>query len=430
MPSPGNSVRVAIERALRVLTLFLLAFAAWSATRPPVEQEWETSGRTELAEALQRWTAAAPQRAHLTFETAPSGEERDWLRALRYSGTPVTWDGDDIPPLGLEVAPVANPRGGSILWIAAPAGTRLPVADAVAPIDTVVATNGGARVFAPITTGALTAMVGAHRVDATARDTVLPRRVLVVGRATWESKFVISALEETGWPIDARLSVAPGIEVTQGTSRLPDTARHAAAIILDPPSASTAAAVARYVRGGGGAILAGGSASGASLAEIAAGRTGARIRASSIAFADDTPRRALGFLAIAPRTDAIVLEERDGRVAAAARRVDAGRVVQVGYDETWRWRLAGGAQALDAHRMWWSALVSSVAYRATVPLTGGGREDDAPLAHLVDALGPPTRAPSLGSTGAAWSPSPALLFAIMSALLLAELGSRRLRGAP
>jgi hypothetical protein len=80
--------------------------------------------------------------------------------------------------------------------------------------------------------------------------------------------------------------------------------------------------------------------------------------------------------------------------------------------------------------MWWSALVSSVAYRATVPLTDGRREDGAPLAHLVDALGPSTQAPSLGSTGAAWSPSPALLFAIMSALLLAELASRRLRGAP
>jgi hypothetical protein len=430
MPSPGNSVRIAIERALRVLTLFVLAFGAWSATLPPAPQEWERSGSTELADALQRWTAAAPGRAHLSLVAAPNGEERDWLRALRYSGTPLTWDGDDIPSVALEVAPVASPRGGMMLWIAAPSGAHVAVADAVAPIDTVVASTGGATVFAPIATGALTATVGGQGANATAGDTVLPRRVLVLGRATWESKFVISALEEAGWPVDARLSVAPGVEVTQGASRSPDTAGHAAVVVLDAPSANTASDIARYVRDGGGGIMSSASAGRASLAEIAAGRSGARIRASSIAFADDTPRRALGFLAIAPRTDAIVLEERDGRVAAAARRVEAGRVIQLGYDETWRWRLAGGPQALDAHRSWWSGLVSSVAYRATMPLPRIRGEDGAPLAHLVDALGRSSPAPRLRPTGARWSASPALLFAIVSVLLVAELASRRLRGAP
>ena len=82
-----------------------------------------------------------------------------------------------------------------------------------------------------------------------------------------------AALEEAGWAVDARLSVAPGIEVTQGGSRWPDTARHVAVVVLDPPSASIAAAVARYARSGGGAILSGASANGAPLIEIAVATT-------------------------------------------------------------------------------------------------------------------------------------------------------------
>ena len=38
----------------------------------------------------------------------------------------------------------------------------------------------------------------------------------------------------------------------------------------------------------------------------------------------------------------------------AARRAGAGRVVQLGYDETWRWRLAGSGDAPTAHRDYWS----------------------------------------------------------------------------
>ena len=257
----------------------------------------------------------------------------------------------------------------------------------------------------------------------------MPRRVLVLARATWEAKFVIAALEEAGWAVDARLSVAPGVDVTQGAARLPDTARHAAVVVLDTPSPSTASAVARYVRMGGGAVLQSSVARTGALADIAAGGVRARVRQSTATFADDSPRRGLGFLEIAPRADAIVLEEREGRVAAAARRVEAGRVVQLGYDESWRWRLAGGALAVDAHRTWWSAIVSSVAYRAAMPLSRATIDDDAPLARLVDALGP-SSVEARATTRAPWSPPAALLFAFATGLLLVELASRRLRGAP
>ena len=430
MPSPDNRPRVALERGLRVLSLLTLAVAIWIAVRPPVQRVPETAASAALDEALSRWTVAPPPRIHLALNAAPSRETRDWLRAIRRGGTPVSWAGDDIPAFALEVAPFADPRGGTILWIAAPTGARVAVHDAIAAIDTVIATAGGARILAPMTMGSLTATIGEHRTRARAPDTLMPRRVLILGRASWEAKFVIAALEEVGWGVDARLTVAPGVEVTQGQTRVPDTSRHAAVIVLEAPSASTASTVARYVRAGGGALLSGAGAQASGLGDIGVGRVGARVRASSIAFTDDAPHQALAFLAVAPRADAIVLDERAGRVAAAARRLEMGRVVQLGYDETWRWRLAGGAGAVAAHRDWWSALVSSVAHRAAVPLAREEGDDDAPLARLVDALGPSTADTAEMSTRARWSPSAALLFALISAFLLAELASRRLRGAP
>lgn len=430
MPSRDNRARKAIERGLRAFSLVTLAVAVWIALRPPTERAPQTAAITDLDDALARWTIAPPRRIQLALAVAPPREARDWLRAIRRAGTPVTWTGDDVPALALEVAPVADPRGGATLWIAAPAGARVAVSDALAPIDTVVAIAGGARVSAPIATGTLRATIGDHHATTRMRDTLMSRRVLLLGRATWEAKFVIAALEEAGWGVDARLSVAPGVEVTQGLARSPDTARHAAVIVLDAPGASTAPAVARYVRAGGGAILSGGSANASAVGDIAVGRVGARVRASSVAFADDAPRRALGFLAIAPRSDGIVLEERDERVSVAARRVEAGRVLQIGYDETWPWRLAGGAGAVDAHRRWWSGLVSSVAHRAAVALSQEAAEDDAPLARLVDALGPSTAATAEPMTARQWLPSPALLFVLLCAFLLAELASRRLRGVP
>jgi hypothetical protein len=388
-----------------------------------------TGSSQGLATSLAEWTASAPPAAHIAFDVAPTGRDRDWLRALGRAGSSITWSGDSIPSLAVESAPIAGPRGGWTISVAAPAGARVAIDDAIAPIDTVETTAGGAHVVAPIGAGYLAATVGGHTAVARPRDTLLPRRVLVLGRASWEAKFVISALEETGWAVDARVSVAPGVDVTQGTSRLPDTARHAAVIVLSPLSAAAASAVARYARGGGGVILSGAAASGA-LGDIAAGRVGQRVRASSVAFADQAPRQALGFVSLAPRADAIVLEQRDGRVAAAARRVEQGRVVQVGYDESWRWRLAGGGQAVEAHRTWWSAIVSSVAYRAAVPLVREYPDEDAPRARLVEALGPP-RSPSPAALAASgWRPSPWLLFVLMTALLVAELASRRLRGAP
>ena len=412
-----------------MLMLIVLSFAAWNAARPRPERDSERPRSATLGESLAQWTDAPPRDVHVSLDVAPTPGERDWLRSLRRTGTTVTWQGEAIPALALEAMPAVAPRRGINLSIAAPVGARVAIRDDIGTIDSVVARVGGATVLAPIVVGPLRASIGSHRAVATPQDSLLRRRVLVLGHVGWEAKFVITALEEAGWSVEARLALAPGHVVEQGTPRPPDTARYSAVVVLDAPSPAAAGAITRYVRAGGGAVLAGAAGSARSLAALAPGRVGARVRPSRIAFADDAPRRALAFSAIVPRSDAVVLDERDGRVAAAARRVDAGRVTQIGYDETWRWRLAGTAQAPDAHRAWWSAVVASVAYRAAVPTSQGQGIDNAPLARLVDALGAPaaSRAPAPRSR---FNPSPNLLFALVSLLLLAELASRRLRGAP
>jgi hypothetical protein len=259
------------------------------------------------------------------------------------------------------------------------------------------------------------------------------RTVVVLGRAGWEAKFVAAALEERGWRVTVRMQVAPGIAVGSASPAL-DTARVGAAIALDSTAASEAAAIARYVRAGGGLVLGAEAARLPAFAALTAGRAGATVRTAA-SYAAAVAPVTQQTLAIAPlnaiRPDAVVLERRDADVVLAARRVDAGRVVQLGYDETWRWRLAGGDESPEAHRRWWSELVGSVAY---APSADGAApalaNEPAPRAALVAALGEASAAPTGASASPPFDPSRSLLVYIGVALLLcAEWASRRLRGA-
>src|SRR5688572_10930372 len=101
MRSRVDAVRVTVERVLRVLTLVVLSLAAWNAARPGPERGSESATSADLGESLARWTAASPRDVHVSLETAPNPGERDWLRALRRAGTPVTWQGESIPALAL-----------------------------------------------------------------------------------------------------------------------------------------------------------------------------------------------------------------------------------------------------------------------------------------------------------------------------------------
>jgi hypothetical protein len=424
-------LRRALELAARLCALALLAWIIVRSVAPLDSAEvHERTNSRALESALAAWTLAPePTSVHVTAAVAPAAREREWLRALARAGVRVSWSSDSIPATAIEVAARSDPAGGVRAYLAAPVGTRAILSDAVGLIDTIAIAPGANALSLPVTAGALDLLVREQHARAAAPDSVLPRQIVVLGRAGWEGKFIMAALEERGWKVSSRLRVGPNVFVTQGAPLALDTAHTSAVIALDSSAASYAGAIVAFERSGGGVVLAGDAPLAASLRALAPGRAGTRVGAASLSFASDTPRRALGFFPIvALASDAVPLESRDGRVIAAARRVGAGRVVQLGYDETWRWRLAGAGDAPAAHRGYWATVVSAAAYRATKAASSAEPVGDAaPLASLYADLGAPStpRAAALSITpGLRW-----WMFALLALLLLAEWTSRRLRGA-
>ena len=154
--------------------------------------------------------------------------------------------------------------------------------------------------------------------------------------------------------------------------------------------------------------------------------------------AGDEPRHGLDLVPIVTlATGSVPLESRDGRVAVAARRIGAGRVIQVGYDNTWLWRMAGDDESPAAHRRWWSGLLSGlVPQRAPISRVVATAEHDtldaAPVAALARDLG----LPAVGRSAITANASPSLLAALdlrwlLSVTLLSLVASwilRRWRG--
>jgi hypothetical protein len=323
------------------------------------------------------------------------------------------------------------------LAVAAPANAPLAARDALGALDSVRADAGGARFALPSAgTGLQVRTAGATaRLDAPA-----PARlgaVLLLARAGWEGKFAVAALEEAGWRVRARFALGPGIVVDQdgATAGAPalDTATLAAVVALDSSAAALAVPIAAYVRRGGGLVLAGEAARVPALATLAGASLDEPVRDG------DATVRALA----RPRADAVPLAWRPlaGRRAlvAVARRVGAGRVVQLAEEESWRRRLAGADP--DAHRAWWSRAVAGAAYapsaRVTVssasPLDPPAREP-APLVATVASLGAPSADDARADGERPAAPGPRRLpdAALVSGALLAllaEVASRRLRGA-
>ena len=439
MRSPG-SVRRWVERALRLTSLALLALMLWASLRPPraASGARRADGAT-LASALERWTAdPAADSLAIALDTVPAAAARDWLVALRRGGAVVRWRTGSIPASAVAVERPSEPGGGARVLFAAPAGRTVAVSDAAGVVDSVrtLREGGSLRVAALVPPARATA--GRQAARAPEPDSLAARRVLVLGTAGWEAKFAIAALEERGWAVDARLRVAPAVEVSQGTSASLDTARYAAVVALDTAAAPWAVRIARFVGSGGGLVLAGTAGRVQGLRALAPATVGVRVRPAVESFAGDAPRRALALWPLESLTrDAVPLEGRDGRLAAAARRAGAGRVVQNGDDESWRWRMEGGDDGAEGHRAWWSAVVGSAAYRSAVRVRDDERGVEergagAPLAALVADLGP--AASTLPEEPRAPGDSPTALrgwmLVALFATLLAEWTSRRLRGAP
>ena len=273
-------------------------------------------------------------------------------------------------------------------------------------------------------------MTASCAATAALRDSLVLRRLLVLGTAGWETKFTIAALEERGWQVDARVHVAPGVDVVQGRDLMPDTARHAAVIALDGSAARAATAIVNYVRAGGGLVVAGGAADIAAFAALLPGRPGPAVAGRPFAATDTAPRASLAGRSITRLADgAVPIERRGEQVVVAARRIGAGRVVQVGYDDSWRWRLAGEDEPVVAHRAWWARVVAAAAYAPAIALPVAATVP-APYASLVSALGAPSGSVVAGQVddlaGIPWS---AILFGAALVALLAEWAMRRIRGA-
>ncbi len=431
MPLRADATRQTIERVLRVAALGLVAFGLWRSLQPADSRTAIRIDSADLTAALPSLMLTSPRAIHVNFGTSPRPVDRDALLALSHAGTQVTWSSTSLQPLALASERLREPGGAVRITVAAVAPVEL--ADEMAIIDSVVPAKNGSTVIAAEPLDTLRATEG--RTVATVESGVAPllHPVLVLGRASFEAKFIMAALEERGWVVDARLTVAPGANVTQGKLTALDTGHFSAVVALDTSLGVAGPQLARYVASGGGLVLLGDAASAAVVRALAPAHVGARTQGTTRDIPAKTPLDGLPLQALETlRTDAVRLGARAGKVTLAARREGAGRVLQVGYNETWRWRMQGGDDAVAAHRAWWSRLVASVAYAAERPSavgtstsSDGTSAEGAPLARLYDAFGP-AAAPSTVSTSSGGLP--AWLLPLICMVLIAEWVSRRLRG--
>jgi hypothetical protein len=435
MPSLADAtvrrrLRVALEHTAHVLALAIVAWLLFQSLRGSPGGAAGAADIRSLPAELARWsTVAVPERVHVRIDSAISPAQRDWLAALGAAGARVSWEGDGVMPVAAVAEPVADPGGGTRIWAAAPAGTTVTLDDAYGVLDSMKAGPGGARFLAQSAPREVRVRAGALVARGAVRDSLTFGRLLVLGAVGWESKFVVAALEERGWEVDARLALSPKGDVVQGGALALDTARYSAVIVLDSSSLVSASRIAPYVRSGGGLVLTAPASVAPALASLRAGTAARGLLPAVEPFDPEAaePRRALALAPIALRADALMLQQRDSAVAVAARRVGQGRVIMIGYADTWRWRMGGDEDAVEEHRSWWAGLVAGVAHVNRAPLPGGAVVDEAPLARLVDRLGPASPAPAKATTR--HTIPPALLFGVLAAALLLEWLSRRLRGA-
>ncbi|HJQ54313.1 MAG TPA: hypothetical protein VJ825_10770, partial [Gemmatimonadaceae bacterium] len=247
-------VRRRLEYVLRAIVLAALVGLLWLSLRPPVGAAGTSiAARGVTAGELAIWSRApiAPRRIDLRLDSVPSRVERAWLAALAAAGSQVGWSGD-LPPVMAEVEPIARPGGGMRVGVAAPTGTSVAISDDIGAIDTVQIRNAGATVTLAGGSDSIVVRANGSVASALLRDSLVLRKVLVIGAAGWETKFAAAALEEEGWKVDVLARVAPAAEVTTGTVAPIDTSRYSAVIALDATAAPYAARLSQYVRSGGG----------------------------------------------------------------------------------------------------------------------------------------------------------------------------------
>lgn len=431
-----HRLRLLFERTTRAAALALIVLLVGHAIHSLRERPSLRADGGAVEEALARWsTSESPRRIHAALDSIPEPHVRDWIAAFPGAGTEASWNGGTPAPSAVSVEPVADPQKPAKVWVATQPGARVGLRDELGALDSTTARGFGTVFVLPRLEGRVQARIDGDGLATTdLQDSVSIRSALVVAMAGWEGKFIAAALEERGWQVDARFAVAPSGDVEQGAAQVRlDTARYSFVVAVDSVIRRYADQLPRYVRRqGGGLIVVGEASSAPELAPLLPARWGIPSRPTDFRpeTADD-PRRsfALGDL-YNLKDGAMALETRDDDVAVAGWRVGDGRVIQIGYVGTWRWRMAGPAEdAVEAHRLWWSALASGVAYAPRFDRRIPGQVEPTPLASLVDGIGAPAPR-ELELAGILDDPRLLpLLFGVLMGLLMLEWASRRLRGA-
>ena len=418
--------RRAAEWVLRAALIVALAIALWMSMRPSrtlkMSRSTSTSALTRDLDAIV--ADASVSRVDMSLDAMPSVAERELLVALRRSGVAVRWHGTPRM-MAIEGIRVREPDDRARILVAGAGSAPVALVDSAGLLDTVTA-KAGVTVDAASIVGAVRAEQGRFAARTHVAEGAPRRAVLVLGRADWETRFVMSALTEAGWQVRARIPMAPGVAVRDDALLPVDTARYDAVVALDESAADMATILVQFVAMGGGAVVGGRALAIEPLRALVPAHAGDRLP-GRILLADDSVRpRDLPLRPLsAMRADGVMLERQQAGGALAARRAGMGRVLAVGYDESWRWRMLGGESGLAAHRRWWSGAVGSVAPERSSASPAGG--DAAPLASLVSALGGPSDAASLADEPRR-NALPLILLMLIAVCLLAETASRRFRG--
>jgi hypothetical protein len=426
MRSPGSRRTGAeqVARAASLLAMIALAWRLWSGVLAPGGVV--TASTSALDSALVRWSVVAPSRVELEASVMPGPQQRDWLVALRRTGLGVDWTTADSSGGALVVE--VSPESGAPARIAAigTPGQSLVLRDDLGRIDSSTVGRHGAVSWRATPIGPVTVQLANATASAAVRESLFVRPVLVVGQVGWESRFVVTALEESGWTVSARLTVAPGAVVRQGDAARIDTAYLSAVVVLDSLWPLDSREVTRFVREGGGLVASGAGVRNAALSQLLP-----RVSSSSAGevggLLGPDPRSGLSARTFVSGVAEVPLERRGDGPVVVGHRVGAGRVVVIGFDDTWRLRMIPASEsAPEAHRTWWSSLVAGAALARPVA-RDVGVVDEAPLASTINALGRPLSSPRPSNGGSSW-PSTALLAAVATLALLGEWLSRRLRG--
>jgi hypothetical protein len=426
MRSP-DSRRSLVETMLRVVSVAAMAMLAvrlWTGATRVQPEAGATS--VSLDSSLATWSREAPRSATVRASMLPDAKQRDWLVAIRRTGSRLTWSVADSAAGALVIEPGPLPEALARLSVVGKPQSTVSLTDDLGRIDSVRLGRGGAasRQLRPL--GAIRASLGSGSASTATRDSLVVKPVLLIGSAGWEAKFVAAALEEEGWTVSTRMQVAPGAVVRQGSNATIDTGSYGAIVVIDSASPLDAGSIQRFVNEGGGLVASGPGVRHPALRALLPREVQQKPGALG-AMLGPTPRLGLSARVLVYQPNHVVFERRDEAVVGSALRVGSGRVVSMGYDDTWRLRMVSpNENAPRQHREWWSALVGSAAMTRLV-LRDAPAVDEAPFAAAVAALGPPVASHDPPADGRPF-PWEALLAAIAAGALLAEWLSRRLRG--